>query len=73
MAKSLNDQLAADQIASRFGCALKPELRAAIQMDLRFPAKAASPLPQHGSLAGELPANVVRLGGKSGPQERKSA
>lgn len=38
--------LATDSLASSFGVALNPKLRQAIEADLRFPAKAASPNSQ---------------------------
>lgn len=45
MDQSLKTLLAMDDMAARHGCGLNPKLRAALEADLRFPAKAASPCP----------------------------
>jgi hypothetical protein len=62
MAGIFADLLAMDAVAQKAGCGLKPELRAAMEANLRFPVKAASPTPQAEDMAGSLPHNVVRLG-----------
>ncbi|KIC41982.1 hypothetical protein RA27_00795 [Ruegeria sp. ANG-R] len=73
MKSILSTMLATDDVASQFGCKLKPQLRAAIQADLRFPVHAASPLPQPGQIQNDLPANVMRLSVQTPPKQRSSA
>lgn len=74
MARTFADLLAMDAVAQKAGCGLKPELRAAIEASLRFPAKAASPAPQIEDMAGPLPHNVVRMGEVvDTPNRRKEA
>lgn len=73
MSKTLSDLLAIDGMASRYGCGLNPKLKQAIQADLRFPAAAASPLPDESDLKGPLPANVTRLTPKHSSAKRKQA
>lgn len=53
--------LATEALAQQYGCRLKPELRAAIEADLRFPAHAASPVLQSELTDADLPENVVRF------------
>ncbi|MEM6467084.1 MAG: hypothetical protein AAF679_11355 [Pseudomonadota bacterium] len=48
-----------DQLASRHGCGLHPKFRVAIEAELAWPAKAASPETE--VVADELPENVVRF------------
>ncbi|MEQ3710435.1 MAG: hypothetical protein ABNH38_17635 [Tateyamaria sp.] len=48
-----------DEIACRHGCGLHPRLRVAIEADLAWPTKAAS--PESEVVEGELPENVVRF------------
>ncbi|MEL6682064.1 MAG: hypothetical protein AAFQ09_05400 [Pseudomonadota bacterium] len=44
MSKNLIDLLAMDVFAHRTGVGLNPRLRAAIEADVQFPAKAAGPI-----------------------------
>lgn len=44
MSDILRSLLAADGLAQQAGIALKPELRAALQAELRFPAKSSGPM-----------------------------
>ncbi len=73
MTKSLTDLLAMDTVASRYGCALKPKLRQAIEADIRFPVHAASPRPVEAVDQNNLPENVHGLFGLANKAERKSA
>ena len=55
----INDLLQMDMLARRFGCALNPKLRVAMEADQRWPSKAAAPVrdtPQR-----NLPDNAVRF------------
>ena len=61
MAKILRDMLAVDELAQHTGSGLKPELRAAMEASLRFPAVAASPMPTETIDPANLPQNVVSL------------
>lgn len=72
MKSILSTMLATDDVASQFGCRLKPQLRAAIEADLKFPKHAASPLPQTEQIQGDLPENVVRLTVKPPHKQRLS-
>ena len=65
--------LATDKIAQHYGCRLKPELRAALESDLRFPSRASTPLSQEGRVDGNLPDNVVRIQGVALPEKRITA
>ncbi|MCG7521551.1 hypothetical protein [Ruegeria sp. Ofav3-42] len=69
----MSNLLATDKLARQYGCKLKPELRAAIEADLRFPAHAASPIPQEERTLGELPENVVRIGVSAKNKQRFTA
>ncbi|MEM6656899.1 MAG: hypothetical protein AAF496_08365 [Pseudomonadota bacterium] len=73
MTKSLADLLAMDAVASRYGCALKPKLRQAIETDLRFPAHAASPRSDQDLSEHDLPDNVHKMSTHSAKRERKTA
>ncbi|WP_120631294.1 hypothetical protein [Ruegeria sp. EL01] len=73
MTKTLTDLLAADAVASRYGCALKPKLRQAIEADLGFPARAASPRPEAPIAECDLPENVQSLSSHSAKTERRRA
>ncbi|MDX8350408.1 hypothetical protein SLH49_20660 [Cognatiyoonia sp. IB215446] len=46
MSRALIDLLAMDAFAQRTGVGLNPRLRAAIEADIRFPAKRAGPIPE---------------------------
>lgn len=48
-----------DELACRHGCGLHPRLRVAIEANLAWPTKAASPDSE--DVDGELPENVVRF------------
>lgn len=61
MANIFQNLLAADAKARTAGCGLKPELRAAMEASLRFPAVAASPMPETPIRAEDLPEHVVSL------------
>ncbi len=61
MVKIFRDMLAVDRLAQNAGCGLKPELRAAMEASLRFPAVAASPMSKEGVDPSNLPENVVSL------------
>lgn len=69
----LIELLAWDTIAKRHGCGLNPRLRAAIVADVRFPARAASPLPRHPIDPDTLPAEVSALSTKRSKFKRKKA
>lgn len=73
MTKTFSDLLAMDKVARQYGCALKPALRAAMESDLRFPARAASPMPGEPLSDAELPTNVTRITGTPAGHERKRA
>ncbi|MEL7213144.1 MAG: hypothetical protein AAGK92_10810 [Pseudomonadota bacterium] len=73
MSKTLTDLRGMDELSSRYGCGLNPKLKAAIEADLRFPAKAAAPLPRPDDTAGPLPENVIRLVASTYPPERSHA
>lgn len=73
MKSLMSTLLATDDVARQFGCQLKPELRAAIERDLRFPAYAASPQPDVEHMQGDLPENVVRLPTDHQQKQRSSA
>jgi hypothetical protein len=73
MSQTLINLLAIDAKSAKFGCALKPELRAALEADLRFPARAASPLPSEDDMQGPLPDNVNRLADARQKTKRKTA
>lgn len=47
MSDILRSLLAADGLAQQAGIALKPELRAALLAELRFPAKSSGPMQSH--------------------------
>ncbi|WP_412563195.1 hypothetical protein [Thalassobius sp. MITS945101] len=57
----LKSLLAADQHARAFGTGLNPRLRAVIEADLRFPARATAPRPQTPISAEDMPDNVTPL------------
>lgn len=61
MANIFQNLLAADAMAQKAGCGLKPELRAAMEASLRFPAVAASPLPLEPVAPEDLPENAVSM------------
>ncbi|MEP2472619.1 MAG: hypothetical protein ABJH45_13780 [Paracoccaceae bacterium] len=61
MRNTLNDLLAMDLLAQQFNCGLNPQLKRAIEAGLRFPVKAAVPLPTKEQTNGTLPENVTRL------------
>ncbi len=61
MSRALVDLLATDALARRFGIALNPRLRAAIEADLRFPAHAAGPGSQADATTVAEAENVIRL------------
>ncbi len=71
MAKNFADLLAIDGMAQKAGCGLKPELRQAMEASLRFPAKAASPVPRVEDMVGALPENVVRLDAQTNSLTRR--
>lgn len=73
MRKSLADLLAMDAVASRHGCALKPKLRQAIEADLSFPIRAASPRPETPVDPDTLPHNVHPLVAKAPKPKRERA
>lgn len=73
MKSILSTILATDDVASQFGCRLKPQLRKAIEADLRFPAHAASPQPQVDQTQRDLPQNVVKLTAGTPQKKRSSA
>ena len=73
MKSILSTMLATSDVASQFGCGLKPELRAAIEADLRFPKHAASPLSETVGMRCDLPENVVRLNIQPQKKQRSSA
>ncbi|WP_419740825.1 hypothetical protein [Ruegeria sp.] len=73
MRKSLADLLAMDAVACRYGCALKPKLRQAIEADLTFPALAASPRPETPVDPNNLPQNVHPLVAKAPKAKRERA
>ncbi|MBO9473088.1 hypothetical protein J7413_06000 [Shimia sp. R10_1] len=72
MATIFRDLLAADALAQKAGCGLKPELRAAMEASLRFPAVAASPMQAEAIAPSDLPDNVVPITEVPG-NERKRA
>ncbi|WP_147112475.1 hypothetical protein [Tateyamaria sp. syn59] len=55
----INDLLQMDAFARRFGCALNPKLRSAMEADQRWPSKAAAPVPD--AVPEVLPDNAVRF------------
>ncbi|MCV6584748.1 MAG: hypothetical protein OIF47_04375 [Marinibacterium sp.] len=67
------DLLAADALARQFGVAMNPRLRAALEGDTRFPARAASPRPQAPVSPETLPQNVVPLSPAQSGKGRKQA
>ncbi|WP_294226336.1 hypothetical protein [uncultured Shimia sp.] len=71
MVKIFEDLLAIDGMARKAGCGLKPEVRAALEASLRFPAKAASPMPNPDDMTGPLPNNVLRLDVRSQASSRR--
>jgi len=73
MSSTLSDLLAMDGLASKHGCALNPRLKQAIEADLRFPAKAASPQLQHPLPTEAFPDNVMPLATPGRKQQRKQA
>lgn len=61
MSSPLQNLLAVDVLAQKTGCGLRPELRKAIEADLRFSPERAGP-PQRKLGSGEdLPDSVLRL------------
>ncbi|MEL6919870.1 MAG: hypothetical protein AAFO77_02440 [Pseudomonadota bacterium] len=66
----LNDLLNMDVVARTHGCGLHPRLRQAIDADLRWPVKAASPRAAVATSMGE---NVVTLGRLCADHSEKSA
>ena len=58
---TLKNLLAVDDLAQRHGCGLNPKLRAMIEADLRFPAKATAPEVQTIPDGDHMPQNVVAL------------
>ena len=73
MKSIMSTLLATDDVASNYGCRLKPQLRAAIEADIRFPVHAASPLRRQDSLKGDLGENVLRLNPHPDKKQRSSA
>lgn len=73
MNRILSDLLAMEDLAKPYGCGLKPELRDAIEADLRFPAHAAAPLPTIEMMAEPMPDNVTRLSDHIAAAKRKTA
>ena len=67
----MSTMLATDDVASAFGCRLKPTLRAAIEADLRFPVHAASPMSEQ--TPEDLPENVVTLSQALPERERTAS
>ena len=61
MRNTLNDLLAIDLVAQPFNCGLNPQQKRAIEAGLRFPVKAAGPLPTEEQTSGTLTENVTRL------------
>lgn len=57
----LKSLLAADRQSRAFGTGLNPRLRAAIEADLRFPARAAAPRLQTPISAEDMADNVTPL------------
>jgi len=64
---TLLSMLCLDDLAQAHGCGLKPELRAAIEAQARFPSVAASPVPQVPIDPAQLPENVAML--RPAPQD----
>ncbi len=73
MSRILNDLLAMDRLASQFGCALNPKLRATMEADARFPARAAVPRPSAEVVSQTLPKNVTRLSDHMATKAKQSA
>jgi len=73
MTGTLADLLGMDANARRFGCGMNPRLRAAIETELRFPARAAGPAPRAEDTADPLPDNVTRLCADRPDQRSKKA
>ena len=67
------DLLAMDTLAHRFGCGLNPALRRALETDVRFPSRAASPPATPAQMQAPLPANAIRLSDHNDASERKKA
>lgn len=60
MTDDLRLLLSMDDVARRFGCALNPRLRTALEQDLRWPSRVAGSAPRLDGTT--LPDNVVRFG-----------
>ena len=73
LSQIMRDLLAMDSLARRYGCGLNPRLRVAVEADLRFPARAASPQPSAAQMQGPFAANVTRLAPLVDDPERKEA
>ena len=69
----LTNLLRIDALARTHGCGLNPKLRDALAADLRWPSKAASPVPAQPIGAADLPENAVPLPvGPKKPQEKRA-
>jgi hypothetical protein len=73
MKQTLINLLATDDLARPFGCALNPRLKQALEADLRFPAKAASPQPRSPIDPADFAENVEPLRALPPIQQRNEA
>jgi len=74
MTRYLINLLATDQLTRRIGAGgLNPRLRAALEADLRFPARAASPQPTVPLADADLPESIQRLVPRPADREQKQA
>ncbi|WP_299408758.1 hypothetical protein [uncultured Roseobacter sp.] len=71
MTETLVNLLALDHMSRRYGCGLNPALRTAVERDLLFPAKAASPPSSPLPPNAPLPERVVRLPQNESPRHRR--
>ncbi|MEL6100318.1 MAG: hypothetical protein AAFR68_03285 [Pseudomonadota bacterium] len=69
----LTDLLRMDDVARPYGSGLHPKLRAALEADLRWPSKAAVPVPSDPVDLTEMPENVVSLAERQPAAGKKSA
>ncbi|MEL7163952.1 MAG: hypothetical protein AAGL96_00660 [Pseudomonadota bacterium] len=68
-----NDLLRMDDVARPYGSGLHPQLRAALEADLRWPSKAATAVPTERVDPDEMPENVISLAGRKAEINEKSA
>ncbi len=73
MKQTLVNLLVAGDAARHFGCALNPRLKQALEADLRFPVKAASPQPRHPVDPSTFAENIEPLRALAPTQQRTEA